>query len=110
MKVSESIIREMVNTIVQEVHPDFVYLFGSHATGTAHKDSDIDFLVVKPLAFDRDNNRWKEMQRIRKALRTYRIAKDVLVYSSTEFQELSKSQNHVTGQVARDGKLLYERH
>jgi predicted nucleotidyltransferase len=34
------------DTIVNSVDPEKVYLFGSYAYGTPHKDSDYDFYVV----------------------------------------------------------------
>lgn len=110
MEVTEQTIREMVNAIVREVNPDYVYLFGSQSTGTAATDSDVDFLVVGSAPFGAQCNRWREMQRIRKALRPFRVPKDILMYSRTEFQELRHSQNHAVGHIARNGKLLYERH
>ncbi len=41
-------IRRYVAKIVDEFHPERVILFGSHATGTTHRDSDVDLLVVMP--------------------------------------------------------------
>ncbi len=34
--------------IVERFHPDKVILFGSHAYGRPHADSDVDLLVVMP--------------------------------------------------------------
>lgn len=110
MEVTEQTIYEMVNTIVREVNPDYVYLFGSQSTGTATKDSDVDFLVVGSASLGAHLNRWREMQRIRKVLRPFRVPKDILVYSRAEFQALRHSPNHTVGHIARNGKLLYERH
>lgn len=41
-------IRRYVAQIVERFHPDKVILFGSHAYGRPHADSDVDLLVVMP--------------------------------------------------------------
>ena len=41
-------IEQIGRRIVEEFQPDRVILFGSHADGTARKDSDVDLLVVLP--------------------------------------------------------------
>ena len=41
-------IEQIGRRIVEEFQPDRVILFGSHADGTAGKDSDVDLLVVLP--------------------------------------------------------------
>jgi predicted nucleotidyltransferase len=38
---------QLVDQIVAEFRPRRVILFGSHAAGTAHAESDVDLLVVK---------------------------------------------------------------
>ena len=41
-------IRKYVRKMVERFHPDRVILFGSHAYGKPHADSDVDLLVVMP--------------------------------------------------------------
>ncbi len=41
-------IRHYVQRIVDEFSPTRVILFGSHAAGNPHRDSDVDLLVVMP--------------------------------------------------------------
>ena len=109
VRVSEQLIEEMVRTIVDEVGPRRVYLFGSYARGCQTTDSDIDLLIVEDQGFGRDRNRWSELKRVRKALRSYRIPKDILIYSQDEFAAWEKSVNHIVSRAVREGKLLYER-
>ncbi len=40
--VSDEILAEMVQTIVREVDPERIYLFGSRARGNERADSDVD--------------------------------------------------------------------
>ena len=109
MQVSASTIEEMTVAIVHEVNPEYIYLFGSQATGNTGADSDMDLLVVEASGFDKNRTRWQEMQRIRKALRKFRIAKDILVYSRGEFDTLKSSSHHVVSHAVQQGRLLYAR-
>jgi len=109
VRVSEQLIDEMVQTIVNEVGPRRVYLFGSYARGSQTADSDIDLLIVEDQDFGPGRNRWSELKRIRKALRPFRVPKDILVYSQDEFAAWENSVNHIVARAAREGKLLYER-
>lgn len=109
VRVFEQLIEEIVRTIVDEVGPRRIYLFGSYARGNQTTDSDIDLLIVEDQEFGPDRNRWSELKRIRKALKPFRIPKDILVYSQDEFAAWEKSINHIVARAVREGKLLYER-
>jgi len=109
VRVSEQLIEEMVRTLVEEVGPRRIYLFGSHARGSQTSDSDIDLLIVEDEGFGPERKRWSELKRIRRALRPFRIPKDILVYSQEEFAAWEKSLNHIVARAAREGKLVYER-
>ena len=42
------VIRKFTRDVVEHFHPEKVILFGSHAYGTPHADSDVDILVIMP--------------------------------------------------------------
>ena len=109
VSISQQLIDEMVRVIVEEVEPRRIYLFGSCARDNFTPDSDVDFLIVEDRRFGSGRNRWSELKRIRKALKPFRIPKDVLVYSREEFEKWEDSANHVVAHAVREGKLLYER-
>jgi predicted nucleotidyltransferase len=109
VSLSQQLIEGMVQTIVEEVGPRRIYLFGSCARGNATGDSDVDLLVVEDQRFGPDRSRWSELKRIRKALRSFRVPKDVLVYSQDEFEKWEDSTHHVIAHAVTEGKLLYER-
>src|SRR5260370_14342069 len=46
--IPKRVIRRYARAIAEEFHPDRIILFGSHAYGTPHEDSDVDLLVVMP--------------------------------------------------------------
>ena len=43
-----SAIRRFAREVAQRFEPEKIILFGSHAYGTPHADSDVDILVVMP--------------------------------------------------------------
>jgi predicted nucleotidyltransferase len=45
-EVTEDLLDQMVQTIVDKFHPQKVILFGSHAWGTPRKESDVDLLII----------------------------------------------------------------
>ncbi len=81
-----------------------VILFGSHARGDAHPDSDLDFLVVEPAVKD-----WhEEMIRLRDALRPLRVPADVMVTSRQTFEEWRNTPNNVLYEASQEGRTIYE--
>ncbi len=46
LKIQQKI-REIVNKIVKEFQTEKIILFGSYAWGKPHKDSDLDFFIIK---------------------------------------------------------------
>lgn len=109
VSLSEKLIQDMTEAVVDEVGPRRIHLFGSCARGTPTADSDLDLLIVEDEQFDHRRNRWAELKRIRRALRPFRIPKDILLYSNNEFEKWRDSVNHIVAHAVRDGRLLYER-
>jgi uncharacterized protein len=107
--VTEEVLSDIVQAIVREVNPERIYLFGSRARGEARQDSDVDLLIVVSEPFGPEHSRFQEINRVYRALSSFRIPNDVLLYSSDEFAKWSQSLNHVVGRCSREGKLLYAR-
>ncbi len=108
VQVTEQLIQQMTDTIVQEVKPRKVILFGSHARGTARSDSDLDFLIVEDGPFNAQRSRRKEMARLWRLFMNCRIPLDFLVYTPEEIEERQYARNHVIAYALKDGKVLYE--
>ena len=47
-KAPAAIIRQFARQVAERFRPEKIILFGSHAYGTPHADSDVDFLVIMP--------------------------------------------------------------
>ena len=98
-------IDEMVRLIVEGFDPDQIILFGSHARGTAGRDSDVDLLVVMPL----DKSKLEKQLDIRCALHDIRVAKDVIVVTPDEVERRRNLVGTIIRPALREGKVLYVR-
>lgn len=107
--VTDSLIEQIKNRIVKAVNPERIFLFGSHAKGTADSSSDVDFLVIEDAAFGQERSRRKEAAYISRNLDGFDVPIDILVYSRQEVDEWKSSINHIVARALREGKLLYER-
>ncbi len=107
--VPEQILQDMVNAIVQEVHPEKIILFGSQVNGNVHQDSDVDLLIIEQDPFGKQRSRWKELSKIRKSLWSFDYAVDILVSSIEEMNKWKNSINHIISHILREGRVLYER-
>ena len=107
--MNDPLLRQMTAAIIEEVDPQQVILFGSHARGDAKPDSDVDLLVVESEPFGPDRDRRAEETRLWRSLAKFHVAKDILVYSREEAERWRGSLNHVLARALREGKVLYER-
>ena len=97
-------IRAVVDVLATRYGAQKVFLFGSAAQGASGSDSDVDLVVVKETTlsfFDR----LKEVGQVCRWHRGF----DVLVYTPSEFEEMSRSCAFIREEVLRKGRLLYER-
>ncbi|OIP18194.1 MAG: hypothetical protein AUK51_05200 [Comamonadaceae bacterium CG2_30_59_20] len=108
--LNQQAIDQLVQTIVQEVDPETVILFGYHARGDARPDSDVDVMVIEQEPFSAQRSRRAEFSRLSAALREFPSALDILLYSCEEFDYWKDSPNHVVGRAQREGKVLHVRH
>lgn len=105
----DSLILEIVDTIVREADPDTVIPFGSRAHGNARADSDVDLLIVEREPFSPQRSRRMETARLYRALRKLAVSKDLLLYSRDEFEWLKDFAHHIVGRARREGRVLHER-
>ncbi len=108
-QITDSIIGQMVKALVEEADPEQVILFGSRARGDSREHSDVDLVVVEAEPFGPERSRHKEMLRLRRALRPFRVPVDVLVYSRDDVDYWRDSLNYVLARALREGKVMYER-
>lgn len=101
---SEQIVAKLTGVLVQAARPKRIILFGSQARGDAAEDSDFDVMVVE----EKPANRFAEMVRLNRLLRSLDIAVDLLVVSEEKFQYWRDTPGNVYYEAALDGKVLYE--
>jgi predicted nucleotidyltransferase len=104
MGIDDTLTHELVRRILTASKPDRIILFGSAATGTMTRDSDIDLLVVEPAP---ENTR-KESVKIRRALGDVGYPIDVLVISTERFEETKNIIGGIAYPAHKYGRLLYE--
>ena len=99
---------ELLDTIVDRlnmvVSPARVIVFGSVATGTATRDSDIDLLV---LLDDVDDARLESV-RLRRALRGVGMPLDVIVMRTDRFEETKNVVGGIAYPANKYGRVIYE--
>ena len=79
-----------------------VILFGSHARGDARADSDVDFLVIEPVV----ENRHREWERLRRALREFPAPVDIVVLDKKRAESRAKVPGTMVHHALRDGRVV----
>lgn len=103
--ISEAIIDQIVQKIVDQVNPLQVILFGSYARGMPNIDSDVDLFVI----VESNLPRHKRSAKIRLLFSPAPCPLDILVYTPQEVESCSGVVNHIVTHVMTTGKILYER-
>lgn len=106
MTLKDQQIKKVVDKIVDELKPEKVIVFGSHAWGQPNEDSDLDLLIVK-----QTKQTWLERQRELNMLLVPRtMPMDFLVYTSAELEEkINQERNLFLEDALRNGKEVYSR-
>jgi len=92
-----------------EPRPRRVLLFGSRARGDGRPDSDIDLLVVMPLATLTPQERQQALRSLWAALRLLplSVGVDLVVVGAEDSRRLAGSRWHVVARALREGRELH---
>ena len=82
-----------------------IFLFGSHASGNAGKESDIDLCVITDLKSKRKIELIREIRR--ELLDRISSSLDILVYSEDEFKERARLRTTLEHKILSDGIKVY---
>jgi predicted nucleotidyltransferase len=93
---------EVVGILVEAARPQRIILFGSHARGEQTSHSDLDLIVIEGHVPDR----WLEMVRLQRALKTIRMPIDVLVFSEDDVRDRSHWLGTPLYEALREGNVL----
>jgi predicted nucleotidyltransferase len=102
-EITVRIIRRYARAVVECFAPDKIILFGSHAYGTPHEDSDVDILVVMPA-----RNEIDQAVRICLALEND-FPLDLIVRTPSNLAWRLAEGDWFLREITSKGKVLYEK-
>ena len=94
---AKQIVAKLTGVLVQAAHPKRIILFGSQARGDAATHSGFD--IIPP-------NRFAEMVRLNRLIRSFDIAVDLMVVSDEKFHYWRDTPGNVYYEAATRGLLL----
>ncbi len=105
-EVTEEQIREVARRIGEQPGVVQVWLFGSHATGAAGPDSDVDLLAVYE---HEPESRLGAMIALGDLVRPRPFPLDILVTGAESFRKRRRIVGTLANMVAHDGRVVHER-
>ncbi len=103
--IDQALLNDITRRIVERFHPRRVLLFGSHARGTAHADSDVD-LFVEMESSKSPPERAIDIDALF-GLRTWPM--DLVVLTPDEVLRLRRRTGTILQEIEAEGRVLYER-
>lgn len=104
-RISMRTIRTLAKVIAKKFDPDEIILFGSHAYGTPHAWSDVDFLVV----MDTPKGEVEAILKIADSLPDLPFRVDIIARSRESIDRRTKSGDFFLREITKKGKVLYAR-
>ena len=104
-RIDPVLLEEAVQRLVAALQPEKIYLYGSHAYGQPHKDSDVDLLVVVTQSVLPTHRRAVEAYR---ALRGLFLPAEIKVVTQAEFERRAQWLSSIERVVEEKGRVLYE--
>jgi predicted nucleotidyltransferase len=102
--LSEETLAEITRRLVAALSPQAIYLFGSHSSGTPHRDSDVDLLVaVSNAELTRDDLD----ERGYRALRGLFLPIELHIVGLQQFKQRAQIPTSFEQEVSTKGRLLY---
>jgi predicted nucleotidyltransferase len=102
--VPKSVIRRFAREVAERFHPEKIILFGSHAYGRPHADSDVDILVIMPA-----RNELDQAVRISLAVEAP-FPLDLIVRTPRKLAWRLKEGDWFLREIVSRGKVLYAKH
>ena len=101
--IIQSKIQAIADKIATEYKPEKIILFGSYAWGKPHKDSDLDFFIIKKT----DDPMLKRMVDVDRLFLRREFAMDFLVYTPEQVKKREEIGDRFVADILNKGKLLY---
>ena len=103
--VTEALLEEISQRIVDAFQPEKVVLYGSYADGEPTLDSDVDLLVV----MESDEPMARRIWRVAEAAQVRFLPMDLLVYTPAEIAEQIAKGDCFIAEILAKGRVLYQR-
>jgi uncharacterized protein len=100
-----NVLAAIVEVILDECDPDEIVLFGSHAKGTNHRNSDVDLLVIAPFTA----SPWIRGRDLLDALRRFPIKIDVHLLTRDELDVGARQPHSYLSTLFDRSRCLYRR-
>ena len=104
-EIDPTLLREAIQRLVAALQPERIYLYGSHAYGQPHGDSDVDLLIVVNQSSLPPH---KKTIQAYHALRGLFLPVEIKVVTQDEFQRRAQWLSSIERVVATKGQVLYE--
>jgi uncharacterized protein len=104
-KIESALLEKAIQRLVSALHPERIYLYGSHAYGQPHENSDIDLLIVVDQP---DLSIYDMTVEGYRALRGLFFPAEINVVTQSEFNERSHWFSSIESTVSKKGQILYE--
>lgn len=103
--MNSTLLDSAVKRMIAALQPEAIYLYGSHAYGEPHEDSDVDFLIVVSSSNLPPHKRAVGAYR---ALRGLFLPAEIKVVTRDEFDRRSEWLSSIERVTKEKGKILYE--
>ena len=101
--LTEQTLRQLVQRIIETVHPQQIILFGSAARGEMRPNSDADFLVIVPASV----HRRRLAQSIYRNLVGVGFAADIVVVTTDDVKRYREHPGMVIRSALAEGRVVY---
>ncbi|MGH7453490.1 MAG: nucleotidyltransferase domain-containing protein [Nitrosopumilaceae archaeon] len=102
--ISKNLLDEITRRLVEELKPEKIILFGSHAWGQPDADSDLDLLVIVP---ESNEPPTKRATRAHRSLIGVMVPMDILVRTRAEVERHSRVYASLISEILERGRVLY---
>ena len=103
-ELDPALLNEAVQRLVAALQPERIYLYGSHAYGQPHEDSDVDLLIVIAQSTLPVHKKAVEGYR---ALRGLFLPAEIKVVTQAEFERRARWLSSIERVVEEKGQVLY---
>ena len=98
-------ITALTQKLIESYSPDKIILFGSHATGEATIESDLDLFIIKKTT----KPYFERLQDVNRLLQTDRLT-DIIILTPEELAKAVADKRLFIRHIFKYGKTLYESH